>query len=385
MVRQLEQGPPFDAPIEMRVTGPNPQQLRTIGDELRRILSETPRVLHTRSDIAETIPKLLVRLDSQQVSTGNLSEASVTKSLSASLEGAPAGTLVSGEEELTVKVRLADQNEFALARLTSLPMTSVPSRSANRGRAASQSTANPPLASIVDFRLGAEAAAIVRIGGKRVNEVKAYIEAGVLPSQVLADFRQRLASSEFCLPTGYELSFGGETAERSHAVETLIANSGVLFSLMVLSLVVSFRSFRCAAIILAVGTLCVGLGPLSLWWFGYPFGFMAIVGTMGLVGVAINDSIVVLAAIRDNALARRGSADELVRVVVQSTRHIVATTVTTIVGFMPLVLGGGGFWPPLAVTVTGGVAAATFLALYFVPSLHLLLYGQNSTPVNQRG
>ncbi len=122
-----------------------------------------------------------------------------------------------------------------------------------------------------------------------------------------------------------------------------------------------------------VGGLSIGLGPLGLALFGFPFGFMAIVGTMGLVGVAINDSIVVLAAIRENPAATSGDVQELTNVVLGCTRHIIATTLTTIVGFLPLILGGGSFWPPLAVTIAGGVGGATFLALYLVPSLTRLL------------
>ncbi|MCA9110477.1 MAG: efflux RND transporter permease subunit, partial [Planctomycetaceae bacterium] len=60
------------------------------------------------------------------------------------------------------------------------------------------------------------------------------------------------------------------------------------------------------------------------------------------------------------------------------TRHVVTTTITTIAGFLPLIMSGGTFWPPLAVTIAGGVGGATFLALYFVPSSYLLLYAPSS-------
>ena len=100
---------------------------------------------------------------------------------------------------------------------------------------------------------------------------------------------------------------------------------------------------------------------------------MAIVGTMGLVGVAINDSIVVLAALRENKLARAGDPVAVREVVVRSSRHVLATTFTTIAGFLPLILEGGGFWPPLAITIAGGVTGATLLALVFMPSAYLLV------------
>ena len=108
----------------------------------------------------------------------------------------------------------------------------------------------------------------------------------------------------------------------------------------------------------------MGLAPLALYCFGYPFGFMAIVGTMGLIGVAINDSIVVLAAIREKSMdtemplgGERSVPVELAEVVGGSTRHILATTFTTMIGFLPLVLSGGKFWPPLAIVMSVGVGA----------------------------
>ena len=180
-------------------------------------------------------------------------------------------------------------------------------------------------------------------------------------------------ASELNLPAGYDMEFGGEFAERNEAVGNLSASLGVLVVVMVATLVLSFGSFRLAGIIGVVAALSGGLGLGSLWVFGYPFGFMAIIGTMGLIGVAINDSIVVLAAIREDERARMGDPNAIRHVVLRSSRHVFATTFTTIAGFLPLIIEGGGFWPPLAITIAGGVVGATLLALVFVPSSYLLV------------
>ncbi|MGI9429509.1 MAG: efflux RND transporter permease subunit [Bythopirellula sp.] len=384
VVRQLEQGPPFDAPVEVRVVGPNRQRLKRLGSELRLILSQTPRVIHTRSDLEESIPKLVIDVNRREASLVQSSQTDVAQLLYTTLEGAPAGRLLDGDEELPVLVRMAGRAAGQLDRLTALRLISRPAAPPRQATGppsthapsthAPSTHAPTPLAAIAEFELGSDEAAVVRINGENVNEVKAYLEAGILPGLVLAEFKRRLLASDFRLPAGYRLDFGGEDAERADAVGRLIANAGLLFTLIILTLVVCFRSFRAAFIIVMVGALTTGLGPLALWLFGYPFGFMAIVGIMGLVGVAINDSIVVLAAIRENPRARSGDVGELTREVMGCTRHILATTVTTIAGFMPLILSGGGFWPPLAITIAGGVAGATFLALYFVPALHRLFH-----------
>ena len=142
------------------------------------------------------------------------------------------------------------------------------------------------------------------------------------------------------------------------------------------TLVLSFGSFR-----LAVGDRRVsacsgrraGVG-LVVRSFSYPFGFMAIVGTMGLIGIAINDSIVVLAALRADPEARAGNREAMVEVVMRSTRHVLSTTITTVAGFLPLLFEQEGMWPPLAVSIAGGVVGATLLALTLVPSLFALTH-----------
>lgn len=383
IVRQLEQGPPFDAPVEVRILGDNPATLQRLGSELRALLAQTSNVIHTRSDFEETIPRLQLAIDEFAAKKAGLSKSQIAGLLYTTLEGASAGKIYDGDEELPVRVKLQLDGRFKLKRLAALPLPSMQRPTANgppQGQPTTETGLNPlTLASIARWELDSDVGAIVRIDGQRANEVKAYIRAEVLPSTVISEFKRRLAESSFSLPQGYSLEFGGETEQRSHAVAKLIANGIVLFALMLLTLVASFRSFRCAFIIASVGGLSAGLGPLALAWFGYPFGFMAIVGTMGLVGVAINDSIVVLAAIRANPQALIGNRAEVVAEVSHCTRHVLATTLTTIVGFLPLILGGGGFWPPLAITIAGGVSGATFLALYFTPALYLMLCGHRAT------
>ena len=195
----------------------------------------------------------------------------------------------------------------------------------------------------------------------------------MLPNRVMTELGKRLSEREFTLPHGFRLEIGGEAAERDEAVAKLAGAAFVLMVLMVAALVMSFNSFRFAAIIASVAFLSVGLSLLALFVFGYPFGFMAIVGTMGLIGVAVNDSIVVLNALVRDPAALAGDRSTVVRVVLRATRHLVSTSLTTMAGFTPLLLAGGGFWPPVAVAIGGGVGGATLMAVTIVPTLFLLL------------
>ncbi len=369
LVEQLKQALPIP-PIELRLYGPNLDSLRELGNEVRSQLIQVPNVTHTITSLGETLPKLALSLDEEQTQLTGLDNTQIAQQLNANLEGTLGGSILEDTEELQVRVRLSNSERANLDQIKTLDL--VP-----QNQLSPENSASLPLSVLGQINLIPETAIITRRNGQRVNTVQGFITAGVLPSNVLADFKQRLSDSNFQLPSGYSMEWGGESAERNEAVGNLLSTVGILIVLMVATLVLSFNSFRSAGIIFLVAIGSVGVALASLWFFGYPFGFMSILGTVGLIGVAINDSIVVLAAIRNDPLARNGDRSAILKVIVRSTRHVLTTTITTIAGFIPLFLDGGEFWPPLAICIAGGVGGATLLALFFVPCAYLLLIDRN--------
>ncbi len=360
LVKPLEQGPPFDAPIELRVVGPDLDVLQRVGEDARRVLATVPDVIHTRMSIGGSRPKVEVVLDEAALGRTGLANRDVAAQLYASLEGVEGGSVLEASEELPVKVRLkggARENLDDVASVDLFPAS------------VGQGPARPvSLAAVGTPTLVPEEGAITRLDGRRYNSVQGVITSGVLPAVVLARSEAALAAAGFQLPSGYELRIAGEAEERDDAVEKLMASVSVLVLMMIGVLVLSFSSFRLAGVILTIGGLSIGLGLLALWVFEQNFGFMAISGVMGLVGLAINDSIAVLAGLRQDPDIARGDVAAAERVVFRSTRHVISTTVTTIAGFLPLILAGGQLWPPLAIAIAGGVAGATLLALFFLPA-----------------
>lgn len=359
---QLEQGPPSFAPIEMKIFGPDLDTLRELGEEARGVLSEVPQVITTRSQLSDGRPKLHIELDEQAARLAGLDNAAVAAQLDASLEGAVGGSMLEATEELPVRVRVAGAQRDTVAGVASLDLYSTSGAEA------------VSLSAIGRVSLRPELANIERENHQRVNRVIGHIEAGAMPIDVQRVFQAALDQADFELPAGYTVSWGGNAGERDRAVSNLMASVAVLGVLMATALVLSFGSFRLAGLIGVVAFLSAGLALAALKIADLPFGFMGIVGTMGLIGVAINDSIVVLAAIREDPAARAGDRAAIRRVVMTATRHVLATTFTTIAGFVPLILDGGGFWPPVAVTIGGGVLGATLLALVLAPSTYAMIH-----------
>jgi len=361
---QLEQGPPFDAPIELHLAGPDLETLRTLGDRIRAELTRTEGITHTITTQRDGRPKIRLNLGDEELRLAGLDNLSAARQLQAALDGQSGGSLLEATEELPVRVVLDTPNRSSLDEVASLELLGA--------------EGGVPLEALGGLELVPEVAAITHRNGARTNTIRGYIESGLLPSVALSRFQSRLAESNLELPIGYSYTFGGEAEQRNDAVGDLLANLSLLIVLMVATLVLSFNSFRMAAVIGVVAMLSMGFAFLMLWLFKYPFGFVAIVGSMGLVGVAVNDSIVVLAALRENEEVGRGSVAATVDTVARATRHVVTTTLTTMIGFSPLLLNGGEFWPPLAVSLGGGVIGATVLALLFVPAAYLLLVGSHN-------
>ena len=263
LVRQLEQGPPFDAPVEVRVTGPDLSELQKAGQQLRSVLSDIPDVLHTRSDLDDTVPQIDFEIDETVAADAGFSPSDIAALLYTSLEGAAAGRVTEGEEEIPLRVRLGLDERRPLEQILALPLAPLSPQMSFVQKPQSSDYNPTTLSGVATRKMNSDVGAIVRIDGRRVNEVKAYITAGTLPATVVDELRRRLAAAEFKLPAGYEMTFGGESEQRSQAVEKLIANGVVLFALMLLTLVLSFGSFRCTFIIASIGGLAVGLGPLD--------------------------------------------------------------------------------------------------------------------------
>jgi multidrug efflux pump subunit AcrB len=370
IVRQLEQGPPFDAPIEMRIYGSNLETLQALGEAARQTLVQISDVTHTRASLAEVQPQLQLQLDEEQARLAGLDRTTIAQQLDTTLEGAVGGSVLEATEELPVRVRLGNRDRANLSQISSLDLLATsPNRNSNQNNPLS----TVPLDSLGKVQVKPELAQVTHYNGQRVNTVQAFLKAGVLPAEILSQFQAKLAENKFILPPGYSYEFGGEAEEKNEAMGGLVSTVGVLIIIMIAVLVLSLRSFKLAAIIGIVAIASGGLGIFSVWLFGYPFGFNPIIGTVGLIGIAVNDSIVVLDAVSNHPVAKTGNPKAIQQVVLHSTRHIISTTLTTAIGFAPLLISGGEFWQPLAIAIAGGIIGATFIALYFVPPAYYLL------------
>ena len=368
-LRGLVQGPPVSAPVEIRVVGPDLQVLKEIGDQVRTIMVSVPDILQVKTQLTGGAPKVVLDLDEEKARLADLDLGAIARQLEASLEGAIGGSLVEAGEELPVRVRVG---EGARKTVDALRRTDVLGPAA-RSQAAAGAYPGIPLTALGTIGLAPAESPIFRRGGERVNTIQGYTHRSVLPEEALKKVQARMVESGLTPPHGYRFEVGGDSDTRREVLANMLAAAGIIVALSVATIVLTFNSFRLSLITGLVAILALGLSLLALALFGYPFGIMAVIGVIGSIGVSINAAIIILTALQQNDGAMAGDRSAIAEVVLAQSRHIVSTTVTTLGGFLPLILAGGGFWPPFAMAIAGGVLLSTVVSFYFVPPAFALV------------
>ena len=368
VVRGLVQGPPVAAPVEIRVVGPDLAVLRDLGERIRGVLSASPDIVLAKTQLGGGEPKVVVDLDEGKVRLAGLDLGSISRQLEASLEGATGGSLIEAGEELPVRVRVgpADRDGVDALRKSFVlgPQATL--------RAARGVYPGILLTAFGSIRVVPAETPIFRRNGERTNTVQGYVHRAVLPEEALKRVLERIDAVDFALPPGYRIEIGGDSDARARVMDDLVAPVGLIVALMFVTIVLTFNSFRLAAIGGIVIILSVGLSFLSLSVLSLPFGIMAVIGLIGSIGVSINAAIIIITALQRDRGAVAGRTDRIRDIVMAQSRHIVSTTVTTFGAFLPLILEGGGFWPPFAVAIAGGVLLSTVVSFYFTPPMFAL-------------
>ena len=366
IVRGLVQGPPVTAPVEIRIVGPELSVLREIGDRVRRVMVSVPDVVQARTQLTGGAPKVFVDLDEEKVRLAGLQLAGVARQLESALEGATGGSLLEGSEELPVRVRVGERERSSFASVRSTDIVST-------GAAANGSYPGIPLTALGSIKLRPAETPIIRRNGERINTVQGFVHRTVLPEEALKKVRARIDESRIELPPGYRFELGGDSDARDDVMRNLISSLGIIVALSIATIVLTFGSYRLSIIAGIVSILSMGLSLLALAIFNYPFGIQAVIGVIGSIGVSINAAIIIMTALQEDPLALSGDIERIRELVVAQSRHIVSTTLTTFGGFLPLILEGGGFWPPFAMSIAGGVLLSTVVSFYFTPPAFALL------------
>ena len=356
----LKQGYGGGDDIEIFVTGDSLEVLRLLADEIRGIVERQPGVANVRDSFGYDPVTLQARIDAARANLLGISHRDVATTLRTAVDGVPATTYRERDEEIEIRVVLAEQQRGSVAALDALPL-----HSPTTGRTV-------PLSQVASLEPGFTTRAILRFERKR----EAFVEADVAPGhsllEVAADV-ERAVRDRISFPDGYKAFFRGQREEVTESFLSLAKAAVVAVFLIYIILVLRFQSLaQPMLILLAVPMALVG-ASWGLALTGNPFSFMSFLGMISLTGIAVNDSIVLLDTINRLRASGIGLEEAVLRGARTRLRAVILTSVTTVGGLLPLSLGGGEFWAPFGFSMIFGLAASTVLTLVVQPAAYLTL------------
>ena len=374
-------------PIEICFNGPDPQVLHQLTDSAMAIVRNSDKVCLPTSDWEPQVPVLTVDYNQQAARTSGLSRGDVALSLMSYTDGIPVGTFYDGihPENIYVKCHTDKGEEVEnLDRVNVFGMMPNVGNVFNRSTVQKlmsgrldkddvirQVTSTTPLSQVskgIDIRW--EEPVVVRYNGQRQQRLQCSPAPGVSTESARQSIAKAIES--IAIPEGYSLSWEGEYKASTQSKQYLFKGFPLSVVMMLLILIMLFNDFRRPAIIFScIPLVVVGVFP-SVLLSGKDFGFVAIVGILGLIGMMIKNGIVLI----DEISLQISQGKPLDRALIDSSKSrllpVMMASLTTILGMIPLI--SDSLFGSLAVTIMGGLAAGTIIILIFIPVLYSLMY-----------
>ncbi|WP_286748925.1 efflux RND transporter permease subunit [Marinobacter sp. UBA2688] len=350
----LGQGPPRAAPVEVRVYHANDDTRARAVEQVFSALRSVKGTVDVRHNLDIGVPSIAINVDDASAARYGLNRADVAQSLYGQSFGVVAEQYRQEEDPIPLVLRSREGTSLSLPRLLSVNIYN------DRGDAV-------PLSAIASVETSWQSAALFQRNGTRMNTVWSNLIADYSFSQALEGLEARLAENP--LPPGTRLDMGGDAEGSGDANNALLTTAPIGVLLLLFFLLIQFNSFRRVGIILLTVPLAtVGIFP-GLVFSGSPFGFQSLLGVIALVGIVVNNAIVLL-DVMDRQLEKGDRIRDAVRKAVeQRTRPILLTTATTVAGLLPLAFSSSTLWPPMAWAIISGLLASTVLTLLVVPSV----------------
>ncbi|MFH0880311.1 MAG: efflux RND transporter permease subunit [Lentisphaerota bacterium] len=363
-VKELENGPPVGAPIQIRLSGPDIDTIYALRDQIGKTMAAVPGISNIRDDWGEWTKKMVVEVNQEKARKSGFTSQDVASSLQSQISGLQATEYREGKEIIPIELRSKESYREDLGKLESLNVYSY-----NTSRKA-------PLLQMASTRLTWQPSDIRRRDKMRTMTIMADVEGG-FASEVLSKMEPKVdaLTQGKDWPAGYSIEYAGEMKESGDAQNSIMEGLPLAVGLLVLILIWQFNSIRRPLIIaLTIPPMMVGI-TLGLLVTHAPFGFMAFLGFISLMGVIVNNAIMMIDRMEIERAAGQTIQDAIIVSAQRRLRPILATATTTIVGLVPLSLNGGEMWRPMANTIMFGLGFATILTLALCPVLYALFFG----------
>jgi multidrug efflux pump len=363
-LRKIENGSPIANPVEVRLSGSEPNELFKIANSIKARMYVVQGLKAISDNWGMPIKKLRIEINQTRARRSGVSSKDIAISLKTGLSGLELTQYREGDSVIPVVMRTVANDRKNLGKLESLSVYSQANGT------------SVPLKQVADIKVVWEPAKILRRNRAKTVTIGAQIDPSITASDAFKQLRFWLDKQKADWPLGYSYEFGGEAESSGKANKSIADKLPIAVFIIVLLLVGQFNSIRKSIIVLTtipLGIIGVVFGLLVGQSF---FGFMTLLGLISLAGIVINNAIVLLERIKiELAVEGVSASNAIIDACQKRLRPILLTTATTILGLVPLYLGGGEMWEPMALAIMGGLLFSTLLTLGVVPVIYSIFYG----------
>ncbi len=363
-IKEFNQGPPAEAPLSIRVIGEDWQNIRTAASMVEKIIRQHPGAVNIENAIGKHKIDVKLDINRDKAAMLGLPINQIDQNIRAALVGLPMGTYKDAKgDEFNIILKSTHSDQPQLHAFDTLMLNN-------------QSGVMVPLKQVAQVKLATSMPRFQHHNMERTARITADVRGGFNTSNVTSEVVTQL--STLTMPKGVRLSIGGEQENRQEsfggmAKALIIAMLGIFAVL-----VVQFRSFKQPLIVFSAIPFAATGAFFALFIAGYTFSFTAFVGLTSLVGIVVNNAIILI----DYANQKHAQGHSLFDAINQSAQTrmtpILLTTVTTIAGLLPLTLSGSSMWAPMGWAIIGGLVISTVLTLFVVPVLYLLFTSEQA-------
>lgn len=361
-LKYLEISLPLTYPIQVRISGDDIEQLRSIAAEIEERCRTVPGTRNIEDNYGDNSYRLNVNVNEEKANLVGITNYDVASTVRMAVNGLEILKMKQKDLEknsLPVIAKISDKDKTSREILNTIFLTS-------------QITGkNVPLTQIATIQTQSSLNQIIRRNSQRTITIGSYVEEGYNTEAVMQNVEKSMEGIP--LPDGYTLEYGGESENSSDAFSSMTMPTIIAVILIYIILVFQFGDLLEPLIIM--GTI-----PLSfigiIWglkWMGYPIGFMALLGAISLMGVVVNNGIVLLDYIKVLIPESKSIQDAIVKACETRMRPIMIGMITTVFSLLPLMISGGPLWAPMATAVIFGMILSTVLTMIVIPCVYALI------------
>jgi len=359
-VTQLVFGPYTRFPVEFRVMGPDEKTVRGVAGQVLNAMRANRHMRQVNEDWSERVPTAHFILNQDRLQLMGLTSQDAAEQIQFLLTGVPITQVREDIRTVEVVARSGGPERLDPSRLKDMDLTN------RQGRLV-------PLSQIGHVEMRPEDPVLKRRDRMSTITVRGDIDESLQPPQVSLEVQKALEPIIAKLPPGYRIEMGGNIEEAAKANDALAPIFPVMIVLILLVIIIQTRSFSTMAMVFLTGPLGLVGTVVTLLLFRQPFGFNSILGLIGLAGILMRNTLILIEQIRNNIYDEEMDRyHAVVEATVQRARPVILTAMAAVLAFIPLTTSV--FWGPMAYTLIGGTAVGTVLTLVFLPALYAIWF-----------